>query len=785
MNRASARLWDFPSAAILFLILFTTSEGLYTTQWAHGLGTSVMLALLGVILGMALGFSQFKRTGVVLLSFCYSIPIVILVLGWILYNKVSWMDRLANLSMRLFNSLGLFFHSRLVHDTTLFVVFIAILFWIIGLLAGYSLSRFGNFIGAVVPAGVVLVTIQIYDAGKGSNNVLLAAYFLLCVLELGRMTYAQRRAYWKERSVAVLAESRTDLNITLAITASIIVMLVWLVPASAQQFSNIKTAWENITRPLRNVQENLGHAVVGLQSGTKAQSVEFFGDDLALGNQAATGTTEYFRIQAPVYYSTQRYYWRARSYNFFLNDQWYTRNAYNTRFDPGQADIPLADPEKLTGAFVFTSLVANLSELVTPAGPVWVSHPSELAALKLPEGKLDPVHFLAEPPVMAGEQYSVRANVSEPTIHQLRIAGDTYPEWVTAENLQLPDKLSPKILALAQQISAQAKTPYDKADAITQYLRNNITYSSTVEDPPAGQSALDWFLFTSKKGFCNYYATAEVILLRSVGIPARMVVGFAQGVFTTPNLYSVRELNKHAWPEVYFPGVGWVEFEPTSNQAPLVRPLGENPPPGGVAGTEVPGFSAGQIIPDQPTPIPTAQTGTGSGAGTVVKWLLGLIFICAIIFTILRINPLSMPLDNAGDEQEFTQRSLPMVLKHLVEDQGLTPPDWLLHWIYLAGLNPIERSFVSVYRSLHWLGEKPNPAQTPAEAAAILIERLPNVSQEIYILLHEYQRQLFGRVYGRVHPVRSAANAVQREALRAAIQQRWGRFRGIFRLGHK
>jgi hypothetical protein len=122
-----------------------------------------------------------------------------------------------------------------------------------------------------------------------------------------------------------------------------------------------------------------------------------------------------------------------------------------------------------------------------------------------------------------------------------------------------------------------------------------------------------------------------------------------------------------------------------------------------------------------------------------------------------------------------------VILKHLVENQGLTPPAWLSHWAYLAGLTPVERSFVSVYRSLHWLGEKPDPAQTPAEAAEVLAKRLPNVSKEIYVLLHEYQRQLFGRIYGRVHPASSAAKAIRVEALRAAIQQRLRRFRGILR----
>jgi hypothetical protein len=356
---------------------------------------------------------------------------------------------------------------------------------------------------------------------------------------------------------------------------------------------------------------------------------------------------------------------------------------------------------------------------------------------------------------------------------------------VTAQYLQLPNKLSPEIVALAKQTSAQARTPYDKADAITQYLRSNITYSSTVESPPAGQDMLDWFLFDSKKGFCNYYASAEVILLRSLGIPARMVVGFAQGEFTSPDLYVVRQQDEHAWPEVYFPGTGWVEFEPTSNQAALVRPLGGTLPPTGQGAYGTPVFPDVQNVASRPTQEPAGEAGTGSGLEKLVRWLLGLVLVCAIIITILRIKPFGLFEDGSDAEEGVAQRILPVVLKHFFQNQGLNPPDWLVHWAYLAGLNPIERSFDTVYRSLHWLGQKTIPAQTPAEAATALAERLPNASKEIYALLHEYQRQLYSQIHGRVHPARSAVNAIRKETVRVTIMQRWRRFRGIFRPDHR
>jgi transglutaminase-like putative cysteine protease len=431
---------------------------------------------------------------------------------------------------------------------------------------------------------MALVIIQLYDSGKGSSDALLAVYIFFCLLLLGRLTYVRRRSFWKEHQVSVLTESRSDLNALLATVALATVVLVWLAPTSVKSLSNVKAAWENFTRPLRDVERDLGHAVAGLNASGNVQMVEFFGDVLPLGSQAATGETIYLRIRIPSNNSSGRYYWRARSYNIFLDDQWHSENFSSQPFDPDQDPIALADPEGQTDDFMFTVVSLDLVDLVTPARPVWVSYPSELFFLPVPQGKLDPIQFKSTPQVLAGERYSVRANVYEPTISQLRNAGDIYPDWVTSHYLQIPGNLSSEIVDLAEQITANAGTSYDKAVAITNYLRSNITYSNTVDDPPPGLDPLDWFLFGSRKGFCNYYATAEVILLRSVGIPARMVVGFAQGEFVSPNLYLVRQMDTHAWPEVYFPGNGWVEFEPTVSQAPLPRQLVEGLSPGQAGG---------------------------------------------------------------------------------------------------------------------------------------------------------------------------------------------------------
>ena len=783
MNRTLPRLWDFPSAVFLILILLTSGQRLYSTHWAWGLGTAIILTLIGFVLGLGLGISEFKRGAVFWFTFGYSLPIITLVLGGILYGGISWMERIADLSDRLVYSLVLFFMGRPVQDTVLFVVFMALVFWSIGLMAGFAMSRFGNIIGAVVPAGIVLVIVQLYDSGKASNDTVLVIYLFLCLLLLGRLTYIQRRLLWKEQRVSLLTESRTDLNFTIAVVALATIVLVWCAPTSVKSLSDIKTAWEHLTRPLHNVQKNLGHAVAGLQVPGTVRKVEYYGDVLPLGSQAATSESMFLRIRVPLSNSTERYYWRVRSYNVFKNDQWQSGDVSNTPFVPGQAPIALADPEGQTGEFVFTVLSNGLAALVTPARPVWVSTPSELVFLQASLGDMDPIQFRFNTPVLSGEQYLVRANIYEPTSLQLRDAGDTYPDWVTGHYLQLPGNLSPEITALAQQITAGASTPYDMAAAITDYLRSNITYSRTVEDPPAGQDPLDWFLFDSRKGFCNYYATAEVILLRSAGIPARLVVGFSQGEFKSPNLYVVRQHDSHAWPEVYFPSIGWVEFEPTTSQAPIERPLGDDLSSAGQEATEEPIQHSGQSGLEPTTPPSSGETGTGFWSAVPVDLLLRLLLICVIIDTILRMHFLGLFTNFLKDRRRFSQKPLPVLLKRSFENRALTPPNWLLHWAYLAELDPIEKSFATVYRSLHWLGEKPSPAQTPAEAAAALAGYLPDVSKEIYSLLHEYQRHLYGKIHGYLPMARRAVKVVRQEALRVMIQQHWKAFRSILKLG--
>src|SRR5262249_32722412 len=126
----------------------------------------------------------------------------------------------------------------------------------------------------------------------------------------------------------------------------------------------------------------------------------------------------------------------------------------------------------------------------------------------------------------------------------------------TKRDLALPSTITTRTIGLAQDIvrAAGATTRYDKAKAIEHWLRSHIKYNESIALPPNNQDPVDWVLFDKKEGYCTYYASAMIVMLRILDIPARMAAGFAQGDNTPGTaLYTVRERDAHTWVEVYFP----------------------------------------------------------------------------------------------------------------------------------------------------------------------------------------------------------------------------------------
>ena len=159
-------------------------------------------------------------------------------------------------------------------------------------------------------------------------------------------------------------------------------------------------------------------------------------------------------------------------------------------------------------------------------------------------------------------RYEAMSNVATPTATELRSAGHNYPTNIVQTYLRLPE-VDPRVADQVKQITKSAKNDYDKASTIENYLRTNFTYTlqlpkTTPKDPIAN------FLFVRKEGHCEYFASSMAVMLRTIGIPSRVVNGFRSDEFNdvTGN-YIVRAKDAHSWVEAYFPGYGWQTFDPT------------------------------------------------------------------------------------------------------------------------------------------------------------------------------------------------------------------------------
>lgn len=153
-----------------------------------------------------------------------------------------------------------------------------------------------------------------------------------------------------------------------------------------------------------------------------------------------------------------------------------------------------------------------------------------------------------------------------------------YPQAFLQRYLQLPtdlqDPANGAVLQTMQLWTSSATTMYDKLNAIVQnFHTDGFVYSTNNPDVPAGLDAAT-YLLQLHQGYCTWYATAMVVMARLLGIPARIVEGFSAGTFDPQTQqYVVRGTNAHVWAQAYFPGYGWINFEPTVSFSNFARPI--------------------------------------------------------------------------------------------------------------------------------------------------------------------------------------------------------------------
>ncbi len=257
--------------------------------------------------------------------------------------------------------------------------------------------------------------------------------------------------------------------------------------------------------------------------------------------------------------------WRTAVYDTYTARTWLRRLPHNhasTASPAGAWQIPL-EGSGVSKSTVTTELrirphVAFGAAIPVALYPVFIDAPVTSLCYS-PDGTISPRNY-----GIGGQTYTVIAEVPPTLPDTGGIAYPVDPQVLQERYLQLPEDLAPEIKELALQLTAEAPTDFEKARAIELHLAYEYEYDLAA--PRTWPKELvEGFLFDTKRGYCFHFATAMVIMCRTIGLPARMAIGFTRGEArdSERDLYVVRAEDAHAWPEVYVAEGGWMSFEPT------------------------------------------------------------------------------------------------------------------------------------------------------------------------------------------------------------------------------
>ena len=327
-----------------------------------------------------------------------------------------------------------------------------------------------------------------------------------------------------------------------------------------------------------------------------------------------TGTIELSDADRFTIESPEAHNWRVASYDRYVGDGWIRTGSVKPY--PRRT---LSPPDGETRR-IEQRVTAESSIKTMPAAwrPVSLQNTAGLNPQVAPAGGLAPGTTLE-----AGDSYRVTSAVQQAGPVELPAVAGTDPADLHDQYTQLPRSTPGRVDDLAATVTAGARTRFETARAVESWLRANRDYSLTV-DKPAGDVA-DAFLFEMEQGYCVYYATTMVVMLRTQDVPARLTVGYTPGEEIQNDTYRVRGYNSHAWVEVYFPEHGWVAFDPTppgprreAEQAQVADPTETDndavtPVPIGPALPRPGTTPAAPASPD--TPTPTEATPASGDAG--------------------------------------------------------------------------------------------------------------------------------------------------------------------------
>jgi transglutaminase-like putative cysteine protease len=451
------------------------------------------------------------------------------------------------------------FAFRISRDNTVFIFWMTLAAWGIGFSASWSTFRLRNAYLAVAPS-TLAIGINITYVGADWEPFVIFLFASLALIVHTRM--GRLEAKWDQSSTDYSEDlGPTVLLVSGGLIAAVVFLAVMLPRAAGNPLA--ETFWSYLGDDWGNVEAGIQRLFAGVSNpaGSSMTGRETLG---------LSGPEPFRNPRSLIIESTTPSYWRGQTFDTYTGQGW---RSTHTTLDARQAGQPLTDKLNLSSRQASRSNVEILDSpsplLYSPGDALRLNRPYLVQVAERGAQINEFASIRATRRVGQRLVYSIDSTLAAATSNELRQAPDIYPEW-TARYIQIPE-LPPRVIEFGNLLADASTNNFDRVRA-TEFFMRRFPFAEDLDPLPMDRDATDFFLFDLRRGRSTLIASTMAVLVRSMGIPARLATGYTMGTFDpVTHRYFVNPSDAHSWVEVYFPSYGWVMFEPSGFQVPGIH----------------------------------------------------------------------------------------------------------------------------------------------------------------------------------------------------------------------
>jgi transglutaminase-like putative cysteine protease len=589
------------SAALVLVMVMTLAWSLQRAEWFDKLDFLTPVAAMAVLAGALLGLTRLSAVVTLPAAAILGTGAVLTTVGAEYFPNLDQTGRLILLRGDALDWTRVVVSGGFAPQLSPYAIGLGVLMWVTAFMATYTLYRHHRVLDTILLVGVALVANM--SATFTDLFLYLVLFSIAALLLWLRIALLNREESWRVRKVKENFDVPGQImrsGVTFIVGS---IALAWVLTTVAVA-APLTSVWSNLDGVWSDIRNQFEGAFGGLSGADSRIQGTSFGASFRIQGKWNSSDGEVMTVA-----SQRPYYMRTVTYDLYTGRGWAMSEGPDRGVAAGDRIFPSYTPERPLAQTAFdvetiTVQVQGSSgrNVYTPGYPttaflpILIHQPRGLPLL----GAMQSGGVLQE-----GTGYQITAAISKATEAMLAGAGTDYPPEIKSTYLK-QDHVTQRTAVEARRIvdAAGATDPYHEARALADYLRSTgpFTYSTVAPLPSdPNRDFVDFFLFDKdgQRGYCEYFASAMAVMARTLGIPARVAVGYAPGERIATGVYEYRERNAHAWTEIFFPGYGWQIFEATKSLAPVIR---------------LPGSG---VVPPVPPPAPGVDPGTRFGEGKV------------------------------------------------------------------------------------------------------------------------------------------------------------------------